>query len=213
MPSSLREKSSWHPPLPPRTIDVWVNSFLVQICGLIVKRQRKHNPIPHQQLLLSSIQENQSVIIAQVDKNLGPVGIDVGDYIKLGLDHLLDVSTYGMLTEAQAEGGVQVLQEEIYSWTVCHHDVVNYIRKHFGNAAADALGYFYLLIQIHKTPIAGHPVCLDCGSLPHALGQWVNKMLQPVVQDQALYFKNSAELKLEMENLTCLQMQACSRMM
>jgi hypothetical protein len=85
------------------------------MCGVIVKRQGKQNLNPHQQLLLSSIQENQSVIIAQADKNLGPVEIDVKDYIKLGLEYLLDTSTYKMLTEAQAEGDIQVLGKEIYS--------------------------------------------------------------------------------------------------
>jgi hypothetical protein len=90
---------------------------------------------------------------------------------------------------------------------VIHHrrslsdDVVNFIRKHLNNTADDPLGYFYLLIKLHKTPISGRPVCLDCSSLPHALGQWVDKSLQPIVQDQALYFKNSAELKSEMEQL------------
>ncbi len=84
-PSKLRAKSSWHLPLPPRTIDIWVNSFLAKIHGLIIKWQGKQNLTPHQWLLLSSIQENQSVIIAQAVKNLGPVGIDIKDYIKLGL--------------------------------------------------------------------------------------------------------------------------------
>ncbi len=79
--------------------------------------------------------------------------------------------------------------------------MVNYIRKHLDDAANDPLGYFYLLIKLHKTPIIGRPVCSDCGSLPHALGQWVDKTLQPIVQDQALYFKNSTELKSEMEQL------------
>ena len=39
---------------------------------------------------------------ASADKNLGPVGIDTEVYIKLGLDHLLDPSTYALLTEEQA---------------------------------------------------------------------------------------------------------------
>ncbi len=34
-----------------------------------------------------------------------------------------------------------------------------------------------------------------------ALGCYVDSVLQPIVQDQALYFKNSAELKIELENL------------
>jgi hypothetical protein len=137
---------------------------------------RKAEPHPHQQLLLSSIQENQSVIIAQADKKLGPVGVDIKDYIKLGSEHLLNNSTYEMLIEAQAVRDIQELQEEIYSWTICHccsfsDDVVNYIRKHLDDAVNDPLGYFYLLIKLHKTHISRRPVCLDCGSLPHALGQ------------------------------------------
>jgi hypothetical protein len=79
--------------------------------------------------------------------------------------------------------------------------VVNYIRKHLGDAADDPLGYFYLLIKIDNTPISGRPVCSYCGSLPHALGQWVDKTLQPIVQDQTLNFKNPAEMKSEMEQL------------
>jgi hypothetical protein len=58
-----------------------------------------------------------------------------------------------------------------------------------------------LLIKLHKLPIAGRPVCSDCGSLPHALGRYVDAALQPIVQDQALYFKNSAALKTELESL------------
>jgi hypothetical protein len=111
-----------------------------------------------------------------------------------------------MLTETQAARDIHELQEEIYLWTIRHRhslsdDVVNFIRKHLDNTANDPLGYFYLLIKLHKTPISGRPVCLDCGSLPHALGQWVDETLQPIVQDQALYFKISAELKSEMEQL------------
>jgi hypothetical protein len=66
----------------------------------------------------------------------------------------------------------------------------------------DPLGYFYLLIKLHKLPISGRPVCSDCGSLPHALGRYVDEMLQPIVKDQALYFKNSVELKTDLEAIS-----------
>ncbi len=71
-------------------------------------------------------------------------------------------------------------------------------------AMKDPLRYFYLLIKLHKLPIAGRPVCSDCGSLPHALGRYVDDTLQPIVQDQALYFKNLAELKTDLEELALL---------
>ena len=91
-------------------------------------------------------------------------------------------------------------------WTIHHHqslseDTVNFIRKHLEESAKDPLGYFYLLIKLHKQPISGHPVCSDCGSLAHALGRWVDKTLQPIVKDQAFYLKNSAALKEELERI------------
>ena len=88
----LRAKSTWRPPLPPRQIDYWVNSFLRGLRGLFRWRAGKQNLTPHQRQLLASLQENESVIIANTNKNLGPVGIDVEHYIKLGLDHLRDTS-------------------------------------------------------------------------------------------------------------------------
>jgi len=39
-------------------------------------------------------------------------------------------------------------------------------------------------------------------SLPHALGQWVDEQLQPIVQDQHTYFKNSVALKKELDSMT-----------
>ena len=135
------------------------------------------------------------------------MGIDVEKYIKLGLDHLLDPATYEMLTETQAEQDIDALWRDIHAWTVRHRsslpdDTVNFIREHMDKSMADPFGYFYLLTKLHKLPITGRPVCSDCGSLPHALGRYVDATLQPIVQDQALYFKNSAELKTELESLT-----------
>ena len=68
--------------------------------GLFHKRQGTQNLTPHQWQLLTSIQESESVIIASANKNLGPVGVDTEDYIKMGLDHLLDPLTYSLLTPA-----------------------------------------------------------------------------------------------------------------
>ena len=104
------------------------------------------------------------------------MGIEVEHYIKLGLDHLLDSSTYELLTEDQAEDDAVTLRAAIHAWTVRHRcslsdDTVNFIREHLDKAAKDPLGHFYLLIKLHKLPISGHPVCSNCGSLPHALGR------------------------------------------
>ncbi|KAL7549859.1 hypothetical protein ACHAWF_013119 [Thalassiosira exigua] len=66
----------------------------------------------------------------------------------------------------------------------------------------DPFGYFYLLYKLHKQPVSTRLVCSDCGSLPHALGQWVDKQLQPIAKAQATYFKKSFDLKKEVNSLT-----------
>jgi hypothetical protein len=203
----LRAKSTWRPPLPPHQVDYRINNFLNGLKNILHRRTGKQNLTPHQRQLLKSLQENESVIIANADKNLGPVGIDVEHYIKLGLDHLLNPSTYELLTEDQAKQETDALWQAIYAWTVNHRnslsdDTVFFIRDHLDKTKMDPLGYFYLLIKLHKLPISGRPVCSDCGSLPHALGRYVDEMLQPIVKDQALYFKNSAELKTDLEAIS-----------
>ena len=104
------------------------------------------------------------------------------NYIKLGLDHLLDPSTYKLMTKDQADQDIYDLKSAIYDWAVHHHpslpnDTVNFIWEHMKKASKDPLGYFFLLIKRHKLPITGRPVCSDCGSLPHALGCYVDATL------------------------------------
>jgi len=75
------------------------------------------------------------VIIASADKNLSPKGVDTEDYIKMGLDHLLDPLAYTLLTEEQAAEDIDKLWADIFSWTISHrqslsNDAVNFIRKH-----------------------------------------------------------------------------------
>ena len=36
---------------------------------------------------------------------------------------------------------------------------------------------------------------LDCLSTPHAFWEWTNKILQPIIKEQAAYVKDSAVLK------------------
>jgi hypothetical protein len=75
-------------------------------------------------------------------------------------------------------------------------------KKKLGETINNPFGYFYLTIKVHKIPVSTRPVCSNCASLPPALGQWVDEQLQPIVKGQSTYFKNSAELKKELDKLT-----------
>jgi hypothetical protein len=153
------------------------------------------------------LRENKSILIASANKNLGPIRIETEQYIQRGLEHRLDTLTYKLLTKHDAHQDALALKTKIYDWTLCHRealtdDETNFIHHHLAQAKRDPHGYFYLLIKLHKEKISGRPVCSDCGSLPRALGHWVDAQLQPVVKDQALYLKNSDELKGDLDKMT-----------
>ena len=125
--------------------------------------------------------------------------VDVPRYIKDALVHLSNTETYQIISEEQGKRDIIDLKWEIFAWTIDHRrvlskTVVAYIRKKLD-------GYFYLLYKLHKDPISTRPVCSDCGSLPHALGQWVDEQLQPIVQAQETYIKDSFSFKSEISQL------------
>jgi len=84
-------------------------------------------------------------------------------------------------------------------------EIVECIRAAIDKAMKDPFAYFYVMPKIHKPGPMGSKtrgVSLDCGSLPHTLGQWVDETLQPIAKSQSLYFPNSTALKEEYENLS-----------
>ena len=63
--------------------------------------------------------------------------------------------------------------------------------------------YFNLLYKLHNYQVTIRHICSDCASTPHALGQWVNKMLQPFAKAQPAHFKDSIALK---DKCDCLRL-------
>ena len=70
-----------------------------------------------------------NVIIAHVDKNLGPVGVNTNQYIRWALDdHLLDASTYLQVSNEDALKSTYGLYYEIYQWTN-NYSIVSNVSK------------------------------------------------------------------------------------
>ena len=80
----------------PKLSKFWVKlSYPLQIPS-------KPNITSLQRKILEMLQETLSVIFANSDKNLGPVALTLDIYIKDALMHLLDSSTYELLSEDEA---------------------------------------------------------------------------------------------------------------
>ena len=108
--------------------------------------------------------------------------------------HLINATTYVQVSEADVCKAANDLYTEIYKWTRNSRlslslDATNYICYWIQKNRFDRLGYFYLTIKIHKLPLSTRPVCSNCASLVHSLGNWLDNALQPVVVNQPFYLK------------------------
>jgi hypothetical protein len=187
---NLRVNSKWMPTEIPNNIASWVGNFKGAFTRLFCPRNGKSNMTKFQATILQSICENESVIIAHADKNLGPVGVDTNQYIRWALDkHILDTTPYQQVSEDNALQCTPNLYYEIYQWTNnfaiasnVSQSSIDYIRYNTLKNRLDPFGYFCLTIKIHKTPVSTRPVCSDCASIIHPLGKWLDYALQPIVK-------------------------------
>ena len=152
-------------------------------------------------------------MILSADKGLGPVAVTRDKYIEWGMTHLNDTTTYTHISTEQAQTAAHDLYQRIFQWTRKYRadlgdNTTVYIQDKIKQSWDDPFGYFYLLAKLHKTPVSTRPVCSDCASLPHSVGKWVDKQLQPIVKKQHTYFKNSFELKQLFEDMDPLPANA-----
>lgn len=204
--SKLYIKSTWQPPFPGIKIESRLANFERALLPLYRRRKAKPNLHYHQQRTLEYFQANDDTVFAHADKNLGPVGLKIPRYIKDGLHHLTDPEAYEIISAEAGAEAINELRSEIIEWTykyggIISDDATKYIRSKVRESMDDPYGYFYLLYKIHKPKLSTRPVCSDCASMPHSLGQWIDEELQPLVQKQHSYFKNSFELKRELDQL------------
>ena len=114
----LRVKSTWKPDQPPFEITQRLGNFECAMIRQFVPKRGKSNLTKFQAGILEKIRKNKSVIIAHADKNLGPVGVDAEQYIRWGLEeHLLDPTTYQLISEEDARIAANELYKTIYQWT------------------------------------------------------------------------------------------------
>ncbi len=142
------------------------------------------------------------------------MGVTTKQYVKWGLQHILDTATYMLLSKQKATTDCNSLYQAIFQWTWKNRqdlgtDTIKYIWEKVKEAQTDPFGYFYLLAKLHERPLSTTPVCSDCASLPHAVGKWVDCQLQPIVQSQQTYNKNLIELKTLLNTMDTLPNNAC----
>ena len=205
----LYHKSTWTPPewKIHRELQRRFKEFSTNYKSLFKLRHGISNLLPSQRIALQFLQQSKTLMVVNCDKNLGPAIIETESYIRMAFkDHLNDRNTYKYLTSDEATAfGVNIrkkLEDWLQRWkTIIPTNEKKFIKQALHNPDTDPISTFYLLMKVHKTPLASRPIVSCSGTLLHSLGVWVDDKLQRIVVTQKSYFKSSAVLKQQLVTL------------
>jgi hypothetical protein len=172
----LYTRTDFEPPLTMinYNLQIRVNNFITKLNSIFKKRRTRSNMLPHQRRILSSFRKNNTHIVMNADKNLGPCIIEREQYIKRALqDHLLDGTTYRQLTSTQANQQLELIKSRLTNFIEYYKQKLNPTDIKYLKGTAnpkDPIAKFYITAKIHKNPWKTRPIVSVCGSLLDGLG-------------------------------------------
>lgn len=148
---------------------------------------------------------------------MGVAVVLTSEYIKEGLRQLNDTSTYEQLNQAPNLNS---------SWAKLRNILYNsnllYLKDRQGNIKLDKnkkqeytklskyllqldkskelkFPAFYMLMKVHKTPIAGRPIVSSINSMTYHASKYIDHCLQPMLKYISSYIQSSQQLISELE--------------
>jgi hypothetical protein len=204
--------SEWQPPLEKyekAEIDIdehcqrLLNEFSSKVArehGRLAK-ERKHNPIwqPFSQADLEKIKKTNGITIKPADKNLGLTIVDTEWYLGEANRQLNDRTTYEIVPGGEPmhelrEKLVALISHLASSDDSTANDLYHWLLQYSADDV-HRTPRFYMIIKIHKDPVAGRPITSIVNSLFLPASQWLDAMLQPVLRKVKSYVKNSAAVQ------------------
>jgi len=168
-------KSTWKPDQPLNKILSGLSKFEYARKRQFIPQHKKLDLTKFQVGILKKICNTKKIIIAHTVKNIGPVGVDIKQYIRWGLqEQLLDLKTYQLLSEEKAKIAANQPCSTIYQWGR-KHSLCDSLTKDNKRSTSvknprcnliHPFGYFYLTIKIHKTHLFETCLFQSCKPCP-----------------------------------------------
>ena len=123
-------------------IDTMLSRFGTSLLKIFKRKQGKPNLNKCQRTLLEKLVMDDSIVYCHSDKGLGPVAVNLKQYIMYGLTHLKNRKAYRIISEAEARDATIKLKSDLLDWTINHRkslddSAVDYLRKHIDKTSED----------------------------------------------------------------------------
>lgn len=151
---------------------------------------------------LKDLRDNKDIIITNADKNMGICIVNTQAYINEGLRQLSDTNTYTLVTEkpdmnSLFNGLRELLTRHMFLYVDTRKKKLSTYAEYMlqlENHPALRIGAFYMLMKVHKTPIAGRPIVSSINTVTYFASKFVDYCLQPFLKRIPSYVESSQHL-------------------
>lgn len=191
-----------------------VKNNFISFLGSAIKTTTRSN-FPFMKPFLNIIRDD-TIIVAQTDKNLGTIILNKAHYNELVFDHLNDPSTYKPISLDEANIQRSLFDSELLSVVlplIRAADSIkrvapgvrdNYYNFFFSPTCNSLFSYFRVLIKVHKgLPYSGRPIVSLINQFTRPLSIWVHKTLDPIVKGFSDILRDRLPLISSLEHTTC----------
>ena len=199
------EKLPWRPPGPPAdrgargtisypgSVGTRLHILYEANIKIVNIRKPKNNLSPAERKALKDLKNNTEINIRKADKGTSSVFMSLTDKINEGQIQLDNVEHYRPLAEPMVEETSRKVQKLITALHNEHH--IDEMTKKWlcQTPNPPRIPVFYTLTKIHKPTPVGRPIISGVSGPTEKLSAFVEKLLQPIAQQQKSYLKDTTD--------------------
>jgi hypothetical protein len=192
-PHPFHVKSDWEPPVQNSVaLESYLESVKIQLAE-IMPSGTKNNLSRNEHKALKELKNNTKIVIKKADKGTTTVIMNKCDKINEAQTQLNNREHYKPLEDPMVMGTSQRVNE-LVSQMHKNNFIDDMTRKWFSQTRnPPRIPIFYTLTKIHKPNPVGRPIISGCEGPTERLSFFVDKLLQPIAQQQRSYLKDTTD--------------------
>ena len=188
-PHPFHVKSTWKPPVQPSVaLESYLEEVRTQLAEVKLTKPKNNLP-PEEREALKALKNNNEINLKKADKGTTTVVLSKQDKINEGQIQLNNKDHY-MPLEQPLETNRKVTQliNELYRRNHIDEMTKKWLCQ---TPNPPRIPVFYTLTKIHKPVRTGRPIISGCEGPTEKLSAFVDKLLQPIAQQQKSYLKDT----------------------
>ncbi|XP_070174345.1 uncharacterized protein [Littorina saxatilis] len=169
-------------------VELYISQCQADIKALKPKPIKQSNLSESEFVALKSLQQRSDIVIKPADKGGAVVVWDRGMYIQEANRQLHNTTAYQSLTEPTLLSDKKLIAQTIK--TAVTQNKLPPTAKHLNKSQVQQ-PKLYLLPKIHKPDSPGRPIVSACSCPTEHLSQYLDHLLQPIVQTLPSYIKDT----------------------